>query len=107
MPKSTKSTKSTRKSRKVTETPVKELVVEPVKPIVEQVEPVVEKVVEEVEKPVDIKPKAKRASRKPSAYNMYVKQMMATDEVKKLEARKRMVFIGEKWKQEKQQKEKK
>ena len=104
MPKSTKP--KTRKSRKVV-TKVTEPVVEPVVVETPVVEPVVEKVVEEVEKPVDIKPKAKRASRKPSAYNMYVKQMMATDEVKKLSARQRMVFIGEKWKQEKQQKEKK
>ena len=109
MPKSTKSTKpKTRKSRKVvtkvTEPVVVETpVVEPVEKVVEEVEPLVQP----VEPIVDIKPKAKRVSRRPSAYNMYVKKMMAKDEVKKLAARQRMVFIGEKWKQEKQQKEKK
>ena len=106
MPKSMKSTKSTRKSRKVTETPVKEPVkpvVEPVKPVVEQVvEPVVEKVVEDVEKPVDIKPKAKRASRAPSKYNMYVKQMMSSKEITSLPARERMKMIGKMWKEEKE-----
>jgi len=97
-----KSTKSTRKPRKVVlETPVLETpVVET--PVVEN--PVVETpIVQPVGKPVvEEKTKAKRASRKPSAYNLFLKKMMATDEVKKLPARDRMRFIGILWKQQKE-----
>ena len=61
---------------------------------------------EEIEIPtdVDIIPvkAVRRASRKPSKYNLYVKEQMSLDDIKALPARERMKAIGASWKAQKE-----
>jgi len=82
-----------------------------VKKIVPEVEPeVVLEVpkVPEVPEVPEVEPEKKkitvvrRASRKPSKYNLYVKKMMATDQIRSLPARQRMTEIGILWKKQKE-----